>query len=329
MSNDLVSINNNELALLPGSGRVLISAVMARINPMLREAALCAEQLQQCEERWRGQPIDGYLGFLKLKRELLIPRTQAVVSKCQDLRALYYSGEGIEFTLVMKLLSVLYATLPKPKSSDDNVATMLKSTAALFDPTRDAVGVDLKMWELVPRHPVVVILGVESLIANNVFSPAASEVADECRKAYKKLGYRLNEMLRWVGTLIEADLRLFRDDRDEWRNAYQDVDSIKAAIALIDLWKRSVQHDEAELAELETVRLVLWRMQYKIEEPEVYEQMYGDIEAAYSDVLYDGDVEDDPPPKLQPPAMPKLPWKIKRQMLKELIKAGDEEHLSE
>ena len=262
------------------------------------------------------------MGYLKAKRELLIPRTRAVVTACQDFRELYYSSEGIDGALAVKILSVLYGAMVKVKNSDDNLPTLLREAAARFDPTRDAVGVALKMWEPVPRHPVVVILGAEELKANKVFSPAASEVAEAARKAYKKLGHRLKDMLRWVERLIEADLRLFRDERDEWRKPYQDVDSIKAMIDLIDLWQCSVKLSDEAIAELEKVSHVLWRIQWKMEDPETWGNMYSeDIDPVYSDVLLDEDVEPEPPPKLEKPVMPVVPWKVKKQILKESIKA--------
>ena len=325
MSNDLVTINNKELALLHGDGIVLIDAVMVRLAPILHEATLCAEDSQRCEKLFQTTSMgddNRYLDYQKAKRELLMPRTRAVVTACQDLQELYYSSEGIDGALAVKILSVLYGAMVKVKNSDDNLPTLLREAAARFDPTRDAVGVALNMWEPVPRHPVVVILGAEELKANKVFSPAASEVAEAARKAYKKLGHRLKNMLRWVERLIEADLRLFHDERDEWRKAYQDVDSIKAAMDLIDLWQHSVKLSDEAIAELQKVGLILYRMQCKMEDPETWRNMCGgeDINPAYSDVLLDDD-EPEPPPKLQKPVMPVLPWKVKKQMLKELAKA--------
>ena len=46
MSNDLVTINNKELALLRGDGIVLIDAVMLRLAPILHEATLCARGIR-------------------------------------------------------------------------------------------------------------------------------------------------------------------------------------------------------------------------------------------------------------------------------------------
>jgi hypothetical protein len=259
MSNDLTIMSSNELALplLPG-GKVVenINAPLRAIAPALRVAAQCQPELDKLyekknalvstnemlrrkhdqvynvvsyegrTERRRASSSEASIAFselvwfeeMKLTRELLLPRFAEVQEAHALLKDICGGEQDIDARTALKMISVLHRVLNKKK--DDSAALM--AFVGLFDPDIDSLGPSLGLWKEVPRHPIVVALGIQYLFHNQVFAPAPAEFCSACRRVGNVLKSRYRQSTTWLHTLSTADAKLYRDDRDAWASIYSD-----------------------------------------------------------------------------------------------------------
>jgi hypothetical protein len=107
----------------------------------------------------------------------------------------------------------------------------LSACVAMFDPVVSIIGGATDLWDEVPRHPVIVALGIMHLLyEEQVFSPAPKELADAIRKAGRRLENRLYNM-RWVcDQRARAEEIVFDHAREDWAAIHTTSKSLEAAV---------------------------------------------------------------------------------------------------
>jgi hypothetical protein len=113
----------------------------------------------------------------------------------------------------------------------------------LFDPTINSIADSTGLWKPVPRHPAVVALAIRKLMAEKVFEPTQSELADACREAGGRMLDRYLKVCRICSQIRSAyEYLLAQEDRSVWGKLYEiyreDEDKYSAALDLMDKFLR-------------------------------------------------------------------------------------------
>jgi hypothetical protein len=167
----------------------------------------------------------------KLAREILSPSYVLSIGKSIELLDSIVEPDRkdvITADQAAVMVQALFSAIGGNKKTREDQGR-LSACVAMFDPVVSIVGEATELWEEVPRHPVIVALGIMHLLyEEQVFSPAPKELADAIRKAGDRLENRLRNM-RWVcDQLARAEEIIFDHVRDEWVHAT--CESLDAAV---------------------------------------------------------------------------------------------------
>jgi hypothetical protein len=111
------------------------------------------------------------------------------------------------------------AIIGKKRNQEDEAK--LDAMVLMFDPAVNAIGASTKLWGEVPRHPVVIALGIMSMLyKTQTFCPAPAELAVACRMARGRLREQLRHMEACISDLSRAEEVVFDCARDDWASVY-------------------------------------------------------------------------------------------------------------
>jgi hypothetical protein len=260
MSNDITKFD----ASLPVSsrGRGVAAKSVAVVKALVAPCADAFEDGKLCDKiRYSGNLVfeDGHGGTrhfprientsrsLKgMSRESIVDNIARAKLACEILKPSYVLSFGKSIEQLDRLVKpdrknvitadqaavmvqALFSAIGGNKKTREDQGR-LSACVAMFDPTVSIIGEATELWDEVPRHPVIVALGIMHLLyEKQVFSPAPKELADAIRKAGNRLEYQLRNM-RWVcDQLVRAEEILFDHARDEWEAIYTTSERLDAA----------------------------------------------------------------------------------------------------
>lgn len=117
------------------------------------------------------------------------------------------------------MVRTLVGAIAGKKSAEDQVK--IDACVAMFNPTINAIAAGTELWGEVPGHPVLVSLGIMSMLyKTQTFCPAPSELAKAIRLARRQLQYQLDCMEKALDRLQRAEEILFDHAREEWAALY-------------------------------------------------------------------------------------------------------------
>jgi hypothetical protein len=155
----------------------------------------------------------------KLAREILSPSMVLSIGKSiEQLEAVVEPDDEnvITTTQAAVMVQALFSAIGGNKKSREDQGR-LSACVAMFDPTVSIIGEATKLWDEVPRHPVIVALGIMHLLyEKQVFSPAPKELADAIRKAGRRLKGQLRDIRQVCEQLARAEEIVFDHAREEW-----------------------------------------------------------------------------------------------------------------
>jgi hypothetical protein len=221
--------------LLPGGKQV------ESVNGPLRTIAVVLQAVRPCyEEQKFGQDrVWRRVDLVREKRNFLLPRAVAVRKAFNVLHAILHDGVTIDRGSALQMVTVLLKVLAKKK--DDPVSAA--AFALLFDKDLDDVGTALNLWKQVPRHPMIVALGIQRLFHKQVFAPAPVELCNACHVVFEQIESHWRISGGWLLDLADADAELCELDRAAWASAYTTAEglaAIEAATVCLGV-KRSYQ----------------------------------------------------------------------------------------
>src|SRR4030095_4716992 len=122
------------------------------------------------------------------------------------------------------MLGVLFGTLSKKRTDDENSAMLLASCADMFNPVNDAIGTATGLWKPITKHPLVLAIAIKQLIATSVFTPSPAELREAMKHASERISSRKAWTSQWLELINQADAIVFAFDRAGWDAAYAKVD---------------------------------------------------------------------------------------------------------
>jgi hypothetical protein len=191
---------------------------------------------QRCAEWKAALPQVRDIASARDVRTTLLPNFQSIDAAGRELADMLSQRPDHPVTeaLALKLLGSLYGALGKRNSDAHDAAALLQASAEMFSES-DATLAKVINVEPLPRHPVVLALGVKRLVATKVFAPAPAEV----RKAVLEVRDRIRLLQFDVPPLLkmtrDAERLVFNQDRNAWALPYMSgkVPSV-VAIRLVD-----------------------------------------------------------------------------------------------
>jgi len=234
----------NELVRVPGQGLAPTTSArkkgqgLALINSELEDFEQAMTMAHECQKWMQQSDVNTYLGcergleakFLERAKKVhglwfgAVP--EAMTAHYHLLQVCCFPPDvPITRGVALQMLSVLFGTLSKKKSDDENAAMLLAACADLFNPINDAVGEASGLWKPISKHPLVLALAIKRLIATSVFSPSPSELRDAMNLAKERLSALGSYAGQFLALINKADEIIFTFDRPAWDAAYADVRS--------------------------------------------------------------------------------------------------------
>jgi hypothetical protein len=207
-------VNDLTIPRRRGSGLAVITDTIAQHASTFAVAHQCAE--------WKAAlPQVRDVESARIVRATLLPNFQLIEAARRALADMTSREPTAPVTesLALKLLGSLYGVLGKRNSDAHDAAALLQASAEMFSES-DAALTKVINVEPLPRHPVVLALGVKKLIATKVFAPAPTEVRKamiEVRDRIRLLQFDLPALLKMAR---QAEQIIFRKVRDEWALPY-------------------------------------------------------------------------------------------------------------
>jgi hypothetical protein len=257
---------------------VPIQQAMAVLNAPLKPFAAVCRITEQCRRELQSDgPPRAYLPAneppslpenvterascmraIGIRRWLLPLASEAKAASDFLFPVLMWADQGnVEPEEALCMLSVLYGTLNKSRTDDNNSQMKLASCAELFDPIHDRIGLSTGLWKSVPRHPIFLALGIKSLIARGVFSPEPSEVAEEVRRARERLCVEYHYTEQALERLQQADAILLKFAPDEWERPYREPCYRPVLKWMLDRHECNGEDDFYELVTREQAKLAI------------------------------------------------------------------------
>jgi hypothetical protein len=129
------------------------------------------------------------------------------------------------------MLRFLFAA--KGRKRGDEAAAKLAACINMFTPTSNALAEVMGLWKPVPRHPLVLALAIQALMAKRLHEPEECELREELATVKQRLDKRGSRVGEWQQTLGYADETVFAFDRPAWDAAYATADSA-VVLAMLD-----------------------------------------------------------------------------------------------
>jgi hypothetical protein len=132
---------------------------------------------------------------------------------------------GLEITQAQAtaLLCYLFAAKAGGKRTSEQSAAKLAACVGIFSPSNNALSAALGLWKPVSRHPLVLALAINTLMAERTFEPSEPELREVMSKAEKVLSTKFMYLGELLKKVTQADKILFEFDRVAWDAAYASV----------------------------------------------------------------------------------------------------------
>src|SRR4029453_17324491 len=239
LMNAVVKMPGKGIAQRPakaGAGLALINDTLADFVEPLRIADECRRQLQQGVEHGgfqqylggeNGKPEAKFLDRAKIIYHRLLRNVVTVTDAHSALLQVVipsWRRDPITHSQATAMLGVLFGTLSKKRTDDENSAMLLASCADMFNPVNDAIGTVTGLWKPIAKHPLVLAIAIKRLIATSVSPPSPAELREAMKQASERIRSREAYAHEWLALVDQADALVFAFDRAGWDAAYGKLD---------------------------------------------------------------------------------------------------------
>lgn len=202
------AINGHRLPLMDWTSRSLANATAENRSAGIKDAKIVRQLLLPIAAQI-DDAIQAYTGIIDPVEEDFVSPAQATM-----------------------MIRALFEAIAGERRTEEDYQTKLDACLMMFDPVIGSIGAATQLWGEVPRHPLILALGmVRMLLQTQTFVPAPLELAQACRRARGRLREQLRHMQDFLDRLCRAEEVFFDLERAAWIGSITSMRALDAARA--------------------------------------------------------------------------------------------------